>query len=221
MHVKDVALQEQCAELSVSGKTGPRVAFSIESLPLLTQWLDQHPDRKNPDAWLWTDDTEPLSYDKARFKLLECRRKAKVSKRVFFHLFRHSSATCNAGLGEPMLRSIYGWSKNSDEPNTYVHLSGETVRNALLQKKDVQQKPAQESTVIMCPRCGNPNQPDASLCGKCKSVLRLEHAFSMSTVQKKLGEQDKAIEKMQASLDSLGQRLKELSPQNWISSNEL
>ena len=97
MHIKDVNLQEQYAELSVCGKTGPRVAYSIESLPLLVQWLDQHPGRKNTDAWLWTDDTEPLSYDKARFKLQECRRKAKIPKRVFWHLFRHSSATRNAG----------------------------------------------------------------------------------------------------------------------------
>jgi site-specific recombinase XerD/ribosomal protein S27AE len=203
MHIKDVNLQEQYAELSVSGKTGPRVAYSIESLPLLVQWLDQHPDRKNTDAWLWTDDTEPLSYDKARFKLQECRRKAKVPKRVFWHLFRHSSATRNAGLGEPMLRSIYGWSKNSDEPSTYVHLSGETVRNALLKKKGVQQKSAQEPLVTMCPRCGSPNQPDASLCGKCKSVLKLEHAVSMSTVQKKLEEQNKTIEKMQGQIDMM------------------
>lgn len=203
MHIGDVDVQEQYAGLSVSGKTGPRLAYSIESLPLLLQWLDQHPDRKNHDAWLWTDDTEPLSYDKARFKLLECRRKAKVPKRVFFHLFRHSSATRNAGLGEPMLRTIYGWSKNSDEPNTYVHLSGETVRKVLLEKAGAQQKTVQEPTVIMCPRCGSPNEPDASLCLKCKSVLKLEHAVSISTVQKRLEEQKNLIEGLQAQVGQL------------------
>ncbi len=207
MHVRDVDVQEQYAGLSVSGKTGPRVAYSIESLPLLVQWLDQHPDRKNPDAWLWTDDTEPLSYDKARFKLLECRRKAKVPKRIFFHLFRHSSATRNAGLGEPMLRIIYGWSKNSDEPNTYVHLSGETVRRVLLEKAGAQQKTVQEPTVIMCPRCGSPNQPDASLCVKCKSVLKLEHAVSISTVQKELEEQRQQLSSLTSQVGQLTSRL--------------
>jgi site-specific recombinase XerD len=182
MHIGDVELQEQCAMLTVSGKTGPRVAYSIESLPLLMQWLDQHPNRSNSEAWLWTDDTEPLSYDRARFKLLECRRKANIRKRVFFHLFRHSSATQNAQLGEPMLRSIYGWSKNSDEPSTYIHLSGETVRKALLEKAGLKQKAQQEPALIMCPRCGNPNQPGASLCVKCKGVLKIQDAISINGI---------------------------------------
>jgi integrase len=41
MHVRDVDVQEQYAALTVSGKTGPRQAYSIESLPLLAAWLDQ------------------------------------------------------------------------------------------------------------------------------------------------------------------------------------
>jgi site-specific recombinase XerD len=182
MHVRDVNVQEQYAALTVSGKTGPRQAYSIESLPLLAAWLDQHPDRNNPDAWLWTDDTKPLTYDAARFKLQECRRKAKISKRVFWHLFRHSSATNNAELGEPMLRNVYGWSKNSNEPSTYIHLSREAVKKALLQKAGVQQKTEAEPKVIMCPRCKCPNEPTATLCVKCKSVLKIQDAISINGI---------------------------------------
>ena len=213
MHVRDVDVQEQYAALTVSGKTGPRQAYSIESLPLLATWLDHHPDRNNPDAWLWTDDTEPLTYDRARFKLQECRRKAKISKRVFWHLFRHSSATNNAELGEPMLRNVYGWSKNSDEPSTYIHLSGEAVKKALLQKAGVQQKAEAEPKVIMCPRCKCPNEPNATICVKCKSVLRLQDAVSISTVQKKLEGQNKTIEKMQVQIDMMMQGIVERDKQ--------
>lgn len=213
MHVRDVDVQEQYAALTVSGKTGPRQAYSIESLPLLLAWLDQHPNRNNPDAWLWTDDTEPLTYDRARFKLQECRRKARISKRVFWHLFRHSSATNNAELGEPMLRNVYGWSKNSDEPSTYIHLSGEAVKKALLQKAGVQQKAEPEPKVIMCPRCKCPNEPAATICVKCKSVLRLQDAVSISTVQKKLEGQNKTIEKMQVQIDMMMQGIVERDKQ--------
>jgi site-specific recombinase XerD len=207
MHVRDVDVQEQYAALTVSGKTGPRQAYSIQSLPLLVQWLDQHPNRNNPDAWLWTDDTKPLTYDRARFKLQECRRKAKISKRVFWHLFRHSSATNNAELGEPMLRTIYGWSKNSDEPSTYIHLSGGAVTKALLQKAGVQQKTEAELKVIMCPRCKCPNEPNATLCVKCKSVLRLENAVSISTVQKELEEQRQQLSSLTSQVGQLTSRL--------------
>ena len=196
------------AALAVSGKTGPRQAYSIESLPLLAAWLDQHPDRNNPDAWLWTDDTKPLTYDRARFKLQECRRKAKISKRVFWHLFRHSSATNNADLGEPMLRNVYGWSKNSDEPSIYIHLSGEAVRKALLQKAGVQQKAEAEPKVIMCPRCKCPNEPTATLCVKCKSILRLQDAVSFSTVQRELEEQRQQLSSLTSQVDQLTSRLR-------------
>jgi integrase/recombinase XerD len=188
LRIRDVAIQENYAEIAVpiKGKTGTRKALSIGSLPLMYQWMDQHPDRDNPEAWLWTDDTYPLTYDRARFKLLEMKRKAKISKRLYFHLFRHTSATSNAGLGENMLREIYGWSRNSSEPSTYVHLSGDTVKKTLLEKAGVQQKTETESKVVKCPRCGCLNAPDASICFKCKSALSISNAVSIATVQKEL-----------------------------------
>ncbi|MDH5782722.1 MAG: site-specific integrase [Candidatus Bathyarchaeota archaeon] len=80
LRIENVKLEEQCVSLTVSGKTGPRLAYAIESLPLLMQWLDQHPDRNNPEAWLWTDDSTPLTYDQARQKLSQTRKKAKIHK---------------------------------------------------------------------------------------------------------------------------------------------
>jgi phage FluMu protein Com len=79
-------------------------------------------------------------------------------------------------------------------------LSGETVRNVLLEKKAVQQKSAHEPLVITCPRCGSPNQLDASLCIKCKSVLKREQAISISAVQKKLEEMQAQINMMMQGL---------------------
>jgi hypothetical protein len=147
-----------------------------------------------------------LTYDKARFKLLECKRKANIHKRIYFHLFRHSSATQNAHLGEPMLRTIYGWSKNSDEPSTYVHLSGDTVREALLEKAGLQ-KPEAEPKVIMCPRCKCPNELNATLCVKCKSALRLTGAVSISAVRKELEEQKQQLSSLTSEVGQLASML--------------
>lgn len=108
-----------------------------------------------------------------------------------------------------MLRTIYGWSKNSDEPSTYIHLSGEAVTKALLQKAGVQQKTEAEPKVLRCPRCKCPNEPSATLCVKCKSALRLQDAVSISTVQKKLEKQNNTIEKMQVQIDMMMQGLVE------------
>lgn len=196
MKVGDVQVKEQCAQLTVSGKTGPREAFSIESLALLLQWLDSHPHRDDPEAWLWTEDTEPLSYYRARSMLLECRRKAHIKKRVYWHLFRHSSATRNADLGEPMLRKVYGWSEGSDKPSTYVHLSGKTVKKALLRKHGLKEEEPEEPRVVFCPRCNVPNQPEATICSQCKSVLGLQKAVSLT----ELGDR---VRDLQQKYDSL------------------
>jgi hypothetical protein len=102
-----------------------------------------------------------------------------------------------------MLRNVYGWSKNSDEPSTYIHLSGEAVKKALLQKAGVQQKAKAEPKVIMCPRCKCPNEPTATLCVKCKSVIRLQDAVSLSAFQTRLEEQTKIIEKLQVQVGQL------------------
>lgn len=195
LKMKDVQLQEQCAQLTVSGKTGPREVFSIESLPLLMQWIDSHPDRQNENAWLWTDDTKPLTYDRARFMLLDCRKKAKICKRVYWHLFRHSSAPRNADLGEPMLRRVYGWSKSSDEPSTYIHLSAKAVKKALLAKHGMKQK-TEEPRIIFCPRCNTPNQPSASLCVRCRSALTVKDAFSISELKEELKEHEETFDLM-------------------------
>lgn len=102
-----------------------------------------------------------------------------------------------------MLRTIYGWSKNSDEPSTYIHLSGEAVKKALLQKAGVQQKVEAEPKVIMCPRCKCPNEPNATICVRCKSVLRLQDAVSISTVQKELEEQRQQLSSLTSQVGQL------------------
>lgn len=39
--------------LHVDGKTGPRRVRIISSVPYLTEWLNQHPLKNNPDAFIW------------------------------------------------------------------------------------------------------------------------------------------------------------------------
>ena len=85
----------------------------------------------------------------------------------------------------------------------------------MLQKAGVQQKAEAGSRVIMCPRCQSPNEPTATLCVKCKSVLRLQDAVSISGVQKKLEEQNKTIEKMQGQIDMMLQGLLEKDKQHF------
>ena len=107
-----------------------------------------------------------------------------------------------------MLRNVYDWSKNSDDPSTYIHSSGEAVKKALLQKPGVQQISETEPKVIMCPRCKCPNESTATLCVKCKSVLRLQDAVSISTVQKELDKQRQHLSSLSSQVARLTYEMK-------------
>jgi len=112
LRVKDVKIEEHCSELSVIGKTGVRAVYAIKSMPHLLAWLNVHPRRNDPQAYLWgLKDGEPYAYSAFRQMLRKVVKRAKVQKPIWPYLMRHSSATDSAdsGLTEPQLDEAYGW----------------------------------------------------------------------------------------------------------------
>lgn len=61
--------------------------------------------------------------------------RAGIGKTVHPHLLRHSRAThlTGEGLNEIHLRRIFGWTRDSDIPSIYVHLSGKYTDRATLE----------------------------------------------------------------------------------------
>jgi hypothetical protein len=59
--------------------------------------------------------------------------KAKLKKRVYPYLFRHTRATLNATfMTEAEMCIYFGWEQGSKMPRIYVHLSGREVDDKLL-----------------------------------------------------------------------------------------
>jgi hypothetical protein len=54
LKVKHIFFDEYGAQLIVNGKTGQRRIRIIASVPYLTEWLNKHRDKDNPEAPLWT-----------------------------------------------------------------------------------------------------------------------------------------------------------------------
>jgi integrase/recombinase XerD len=56
LRIKDIAFKTtgnyQYAEVLVNGKTGSRPIPLISSIPYVKDWLDSHPQRGNPNAYL-------------------------------------------------------------------------------------------------------------------------------------------------------------------------
>lgn len=131
----DVQFDRYGALVTVDGKTGKRKIRLVESAPELKRWLDAHPEGDNPEAALcWSQKGGSLArYSWSRI-LKGLASKAGIEKRVHPYLLRHSRVTHLAGksLNEAQLREIFGWSRGSDMPFAYIHMSGRIMDEVIL-----------------------------------------------------------------------------------------
>lgn len=196
LKIKHMKFDQYGAVLIVDGKTGMRRVRIIFSSPYLATWLENHPFRDNPEAFVWigigtVGRNVPLQYGAIRMHLKRIAEKAGIKKRIHPHLFRHSRSTHLAKhLTEAQMKQYLGWVQGSDMAAIYVHLSGRDVDDALLkmhgivtdEKKDVQMSPKK------CVRCSVMNSPTTKFCSKCgmaldiKAVLEIEDKSSETTI---------------------------------------
>lgn len=205
LRVGNVTVKDQYGELSLDGKTGIRSAFIIRNLAYLVQWLDSYDRRKDPNAPLWPDfekPSEPLSYAGLRQMLKRLAARAKVKKRVYPYIFRHSQATSDCQeIPEPIMRKLYGWSKSSKTPSRYEHLSGKDARLARLKQAGVIVE-EDKKPVTLCPRCKKPNPADATMCHACGSVLSVKAAVQIQQERDKLAKDMAEMAKKLAQLEA-------------------
>ena len=94
----------------------------------LLNGLNHHPYKDNPEVALWTTIRNPkssltLETSGADKLLKKYAQRAGIKKRVYCHLLRHSRLTSLAKqFSESELKVIAGWSGDSQQPKTYIHL---------------------------------------------------------------------------------------------------
>jgi integrase/ribosomal protein S27AE len=189
LKIKHLSFDRHGALVYLSGKTGDRKVRLVASVIALQEWLNEHPRKNNPDAYLWCKVPMPnnpkwknqhLSYGFISRLLKELAVKAEVKKKVNPHAFRHARATFMARhLKEPEMRQFFGWGRDSEMPSIYVHLSGRDVDSSVLGIYGIKEaKKDQEPTlkVQSCPRCQEHNDPASRFCGKCGLPLNQPYA---------------------------------------------
>jgi phage FluMu protein Com len=74
-----------------------------------------------------------------------------------------------------------GWIHGSDMPQTYIHMSGKEVDDAILKmhgfKKEEETQP--ELTARQCPRCDEMNGPTSKFCSRCGAALDTQTAMEI------------------------------------------
>ena len=168
----DVKFDNQGMMLSVMGKTGYRQVYVLgKSVPLLKKWLQSHPGKNNNDYVFCQigDPKESMSYAFVRKSLRNAAAKAGITKRIHPHLFRHTRASILATqITEAPLESQMGWIHGSKQSQTYVHLSGDQQKNAILKAYGLLKENKQLDTDLKaCPGCGQQIPLNADYCPFC------------------------------------------------------
>jgi len=181
----------QYAEIVVNGKTGTRTIPLFSCIPYLKDWLDEHPQRGNPNAMLFPS----MSYKRKMMgsegirlvyrkyilnyfpKLLENPNVAPEDKTKIKDLLkkpwnpyirRHSALTEKAQiLKEPILKMHAGWSGRSQMNLKYEHWFGNESSQSLLEAYGILPQDNHSKDNLkpkQCSNCNEPNKPDEVLC---------------------------------------------------------
>ena len=192
MRVGSVEFQDGYCLLSVRGKTGHRRVTVVLAYRPLLDWLNQHPYRTDPNAPLWVSlstnrNKKPLHYGTFRNIVKDSAKKAKITKRVWAYLFRHTYLTTLAKrFTEAQLKGFAGWTQSSKMAGRYVHLSGRDNENAVLVMHNLKTPETNGNlTLKLCPNCGEKNEPTIIRCAKCGLVLDQKVAMELRNEEEK------------------------------------
>lgn len=222
LKIKHVRFDKYGATIIVKGKTGERRVRLIDSTKDLQLWLDMHPQRDNPEAWLWVRLDNPsrrIGYQRFYYILKGLAKKAGLKEPPSPHALRHCRLTEMAQvLTENELKVYAGWTQDSGMAAVYVHLSGEDIDAKLLEKAGVEVEKEEKKVELkskVCPRCGERNSPLASYCFKCSQVLDERVAFSLATEKSgEIEELKKEIYELKKVIKNFAQPIAESSP--WV-----
>lgn len=223
LRLKHIKFDQYGAQLLVNGKTGFRRVRIILSVPFLTEWINKHPNKEDPESPLWmTRKYRSIQYAAIKMAIQRIAEKAGIKKKVNPHNFRHSRATYLANhLTEAQMKEFFGWVQASDMASIYVHLSGRDVDNALLKVYGMEDKKEKEETQLKpktCPRCQEINQFSNKFCKRCGMIL--EEKFRNEKIQQDLERKqaDKILDNMmedQEFREMFMRKMRELSVQNY------
>lgn len=188
LKIKDIMFDSYGIKIRATGKTGTREVRLVDSVPIVKQWLNEHPFKDNKDVSLF------ISLGKGYGRALntptvyqiihEATIRAKIKKNVHPHLFRHTKLThlAQEGFNEMELRVFAGWSKSSYMPEVYLHINSNNVDEKIRKKNGMispdEEKRIEEDKKILkvrvCPMCQEKNDVNNKFCFKCGQILDIK-----------------------------------------------
>lgn len=225
LRLKHLVFDKYGAQIIVNGKTGGRRVRLIPSVPYLSNWKENHPDKDNNEAYLFVNYAkfrgERITYAGVDSLLRRLKKNSGIKKRINAHSFRHARATFFASrVKEAVMKEMFGWTQKSQMVGTYIHLSGRDVDREVLKAQGIVQKEGEEESKlkpIKCPICERENPATAKFCQRCgkpiakETIIEYEREITFaSKIQSKLSKKITQTEKIDPNI-TLQEYLKNLT----------
>lgn len=143
LDVRDISFEDDVMGVNIRhGKIGPRKIYTVESIPLIRNWLRDHPSR-SPDDPLFTilhssnstDGVRRQSYRSAAQQLNSAASRTDIpeKKRWNPHGWRRARATDMArrGMNQPSMCQFFGWVPGSQVPKFYIRLAERNIERSI------------------------------------------------------------------------------------------
>jgi hypothetical protein len=190
LKIKDFTIDKFGGTIKVDGKTGVRPIRIVKSVPYLTKWLNDHPNKDNHDSPLWVyislSDTfgQPINYAGFNNILHKRLRHAGITKRIYSHLFRHKEITDLANrLTESESRMRHGWETSSLMPSRYSHLNQDDLDEKMLGIMGVKAPKEEKESLQECAYCNIRYPIETRFCDNCSRPLNIVDALEMEKEQ--------------------------------------
>lgn len=161
-------------------KTKQRPIPVIDTIPYLIEWINQHPDPDNPEAYLFTHKYwgKLVKYYEDGLRKIIQRGTAHLDKKIWPHLLRHTAASRDIKhFTEKEMMLKYGWSTRRSI-DRYAHLVHEDLEGKVLELHGIRKpQPEQDIQIIepkKCGVCGHINPASNRFCSRCGRALTLE-----------------------------------------------
>jgi integrase len=181
-----MSVQLNTAEGSLKGASGTKPLLWAKHY--VRPWFESHPYKDNPGAALFCSGTTagngsqgpeaPMSGDTIRRMLRRRADDAGLDKDVYPHLLRHTAITRMVleGLSQQKIKRIVGWSPDSSQFGTYVHLADNLTTDSVRRELGVPTSDTGTPSIgtpqlDKCPECNDDIPADGERCPTCQTPL--------------------------------------------------
>lgn len=169
-------------------KTGPRpirIVKGTQAYDDFKAWLKEHKYRHVAGAPLYYGNSNRypgrrMGYQTIYAIVKRLQRDAGIKKRIYPHLFRHTSATnaVKRNVPGPQMEKLYGWQPGTDMMGIYCHLNTADADKANLVSYGIELDEADSNIELVkpitCIACETKNAIDRHFCSKCDMPLTTE-----------------------------------------------